>query len=165
MPSHLHPRSRLTMSLFTTTLLASFLVVGLPHLLPCPSGPRADYADGDMEGTVDGPRRWRRRRRRKSDGDMEECEGGGGFTVRRRRRRECPVPKPGGLVGEILGFTETHDKAPPPTQSSIPPTSSFSLSRPPLSPPEAGSSSDSNGWKGKKVAFTTTPTQKPGSNP
>lgn len=27
----------------------------------------------------------------------------------RRSRRECPVPKPGGVVGEILGFRSERD--------------------------------------------------------
>ncbi|KAG6986749.1 hypothetical protein G7Y79_00073g098480 [Physcia stellaris] len=48
MPPHpsLHPRSRLTTSLFTSTLLLSFLVVGMPHILPCPR-PRVEYSDED----------------------------------------------------------------------------------------------------------------------
>lgn len=32
------------------------------------------------------------------DGDME------GKAEKRVVKRECPVPKPGGIVGEILGF-------------------------------------------------------------
>ena len=31
--------------------------------------------------------------------DVEGIEGG-----KRSMKRECPVPKPGGIVGEILGF-------------------------------------------------------------
>lgn len=33
-------------------------------------------------------------------------EGGqeGGRRMRRTRKRECPVPKPGGILGEWLGF-------------------------------------------------------------
>lgn len=27
----------------------------------------------------------------------------------RKGRRECPVPKPGGKVGELLGFKKTND--------------------------------------------------------
>ncbi|MCJ1314237.1 hypothetical protein MMC25_007917 [Agyrium rufum] len=46
MPSPLHPRSRQTSSLFATTLLVSFLVVTMPHLLPCPA-PRVEFADED----------------------------------------------------------------------------------------------------------------------
>ncbi|KAF2103557.1 hypothetical protein NA57DRAFT_72533 [Rhizodiscina lignyota] len=95
MPSHLHPRSRWTMSLFTTTLMISFLVVSIPHILPCPV-PRRAFADGD-EG---------RKRRRKTDG-QENSEGQSEaqyMQEHRRKERECPVPKPGGLVGQIMGF-------------------------------------------------------------
>ena len=117
MPPHLHPRSRLTSSLFATTLLASFLVVGLPHILPCPA-PRIAYADGEMaaDGTI------RRRRRRKpvntdnlaKEGSIEvdrpdaaSLDGEdsiGEQTSGKRSRRECPIPKPSGRVGELLGF-------------------------------------------------------------
>jgi len=96
MPPHLHPRSTWTTSLFTSTLAISFLVVGAPHLLPCPVQPRA-FADSEM------PTDQRKRRRKRClDGPREEstaeqCEGG-------ERKRECPVPKPRGLVGQILGF-------------------------------------------------------------
>lgn len=31
-----------------------------------------------------------------------------------RRRRECPVPKPGGLVGQVLGFKKEDGGAMPP---------------------------------------------------
>jgi len=100
MPPHLHPRSRLTTSLFTTTLAISFLVVGMPHILPCPVDPRT-YADaGEAESSKP------RRRRRK----IESTEPENGETLLERialedkRKRECPVPKPAGLVGQILGF-------------------------------------------------------------
>ncbi|KAH6676393.1 hypothetical protein B0J14DRAFT_625718 [Halenospora varia] len=114
MPPHLHPRSRLTSSLFATTLFASFFVVALPHALPCPA-PRIAYADGEMpDGATP-----RRRRRRRCEGDKmeplkdrqvteesgDDCEGSvETLGLSRKPKRECPVPKPGGLVGEILGF-------------------------------------------------------------
>ena len=117
MPPHLHPRSRLTSSLFATTLLASFLVVGIPHILPCPA-PRIAYADGEMaaDGTT------KRIRRRKSlntedlakEGsnevdqlDSASLVGADGIeeqTSGKRSPRECPIPKPSGRVGELLGF-------------------------------------------------------------
>ncbi|KAH8728587.1 hypothetical protein GQ44DRAFT_674905 [Phaeosphaeriaceae sp. PMI808] len=89
MPPHLHPRSRMTTSLFTTTLMISFLVVAAPHLLPCPVDPRtfADSADPTSEA--------RRARRRE----------------KLAPKRECPVPKPGGLMGQVLGWKEDSDKA------------------------------------------------------
>lgn len=97
-PPRLHPRSRTTSSLFLTTVAASFLVVALPHLLPCPVAP-ARYADDD-EGpaaTADGMPPGRRR-----CGPDEA-----------RRRRACPVPKPGGLLGHWLGF-HAEPQPPPP---------------------------------------------------
>ncbi|TVY40467.1 hypothetical protein LSUB1_G003293 [Lachnellula subtilissima] len=121
MPPRLHPRSFLTSSLFATTLFASFFVVALPHILPCPA-PRVAYADGEMQGGADGQPR-KRRRRRKCVGEGEAGEGGKnkGVVEERERaeeedgglregnsnsmsKRECPVPKPGGVVGTLLGF-------------------------------------------------------------
>src|SRR5947209_12176155 len=70
MPPHLHPRSTATSTLFAGTLLASFTVVAIPHLFPCPR-PRRAYADAerhlDSEG---GP--VVRRKRRKSDEQQEQ---------------------------------------------------------------------------------------------
>jgi cytochrome c oxidase assembly factor 2 len=91
MPPHLHPHSRLTTSLFTTTLVASFLVVGMPHIIPCPA-PRTDFAEGEMNGE--------KRRRRK-----------GIVKGAPEKRRECPEPKPKGLVGEVLGFTSKDEES------------------------------------------------------
>jgi cytochrome c oxidase assembly factor 2 len=116
MPPHLHPRSRLTSSLFVTTLLASFLVVGIPHILPCPAS-RIAYADGEMP--VDGTIKRRRRRKPNTDDPARESSNVvdrldttsldgedviGEQTSGRRSRRECPIPKPTGKVGELLGF-------------------------------------------------------------
>jgi cytochrome c oxidase assembly factor 2 len=117
MPPHLHPRSRWTSSLFATTLLASFLVVGLPHALPCPA-PRVAYADGEMN-----PDGTQKRRRRRKVVDTTETTPEGSVPAKqvedvsrdtedvinedsasKRSRRECPVPKPGGIVGQMLGF-------------------------------------------------------------
>ncbi|KAK4103691.1 hypothetical protein N658DRAFT_421573 [Parathielavia hyrcaniae] len=93
-PPHLHPRSRMTSSLFATTVLASFLVVALPHILPCPAPRRRAYYadDGGADGVsphAESPGVIRRRVRRR---------------VRASQKRECPVPKPGGILGEWLGF-------------------------------------------------------------
>ncbi|KAJ9669530.1 hypothetical protein H2201_000397 [Coniosporium apollinis] len=129
MPPHLHPRSRLTTSLFTTALFASFLVVGLPHLLPCPANPR-EYADGDMP-ELDPSGRRRRRRRKVVEGDtamagahplaseapvVEEPKAADSALDEegweRRRARECPVPKPGGLIGQVFGFQQDERQRP-----------------------------------------------------
>jgi cytochrome c oxidase assembly factor 2 len=104
MPPHMHPRSRMTASLFTTTLMVSFLVVAAPHLIPCPVDPRTlnDSADPTK----------RRRRRRPVESEEGEENGVLGEDARRKMieermnpRRECPIPKPGGLVGQVLGMT------------------------------------------------------------
>ena len=103
----LHPRSKSTSTLFTTTLAVSFLVVGLPHILPCPVDKR-QFADS----TENSDAKQRGRRKPREDGagvqdrqtvELEESE---------RKKRECPVPKPGGLVGQMMGF-EARDKEQP----------------------------------------------------
>lgn len=105
MPPHMHPRSRMTASLFTTTLMVSFLVVAAPHLIPCPVDPRTLNDSADPT---------RRRRRRKSveaqegesqDGDALEQQRRMMLEERMNPKRECPIPKPGGLVGQVLGMT------------------------------------------------------------
>ena len=103
---HLHPRSRLTSSLFATTLVVSFMVVGLPHILPCPA-PRVTFADGEI--APDGRRR-RRRRPETSETDEGVIQVAGvpeGAASARAAKRECPVPKLGGVVGGLLGFEKS----------------------------------------------------------
>jgi cytochrome c oxidase assembly factor 2 len=29
-----------------------------------------------------------------------------------KKKRECPVPKPGGIVGQVMGFKEQESRAP-----------------------------------------------------
>ncbi|KAI1828654.1 hypothetical protein F4861DRAFT_12618 [Xylaria intraflava] len=120
MPPHLHPRSRMTSSLFATTVAATFLVVGLPHILPCPA-PRVAYADA---ASPDGRQRRTRRRSPQQDTKVEDgiaqFEGVSGDSISKakeegaddtstiestapRGKRECPVPKPG-FIGELMGF-------------------------------------------------------------
>ncbi|KAF2268824.1 hypothetical protein CC78DRAFT_529797 [Lojkania enalia] len=108
MPPHLHPRSRMTTSLFTTTLAISFLVVATPHLLPCPVDPRAHLDSADPEAL-------QRRRRRRIPRENANEEG---LSDEKRKavdaeewrdmrmKRECPVPKPGGLIGQVLGVSK-----------------------------------------------------------
>lgn len=87
--------------------MVSFLVVAAPHLIPCPVDPRllAESADPTGENR-------RRRRRRLPE---EEASGDVMSEQRLRQRqieerlapkRECPVPKPGGLIGQVLGMKE-----------------------------------------------------------
>lgn len=95
----------MTSSLFATTVAASFLVVALPHLLPCPV-PATKYADGEIVVDENGKRkRWRRRQApdEQNDGFVRFNQGAEAGEDQ-RGRRECPVPKPGGLLGEWLGF-------------------------------------------------------------
>ncbi|KAM7202843.1 hypothetical protein V8F33_002501 [Rhypophila sp. PSN 637] len=127
-PPHLHPRSRMTSTLFATTVVASFFVVGLPHVLPCPA-PRVAFADGEMaEGGEGAPKR-RRRKRPAAPSSEPTADSSGmiqfqptndvskeskkdGMDVSTGSKRECPVPKPKGVLGELLGFTnkEVSDK-------------------------------------------------------
>ncbi|ROW05304.1 hypothetical protein VSDG_00114 [Cytospora chrysosperma] len=100
----------MTSSLFATTMLGSFFVVALPHILPCPS-PRVTYADGEIIEDENGRRRRRRRPQVQAHNpgvvqldnvtqeDLVEQQG-------KRGRHECPVPKPGGKLGELLGFRQ-----------------------------------------------------------
>ncbi|KAK3323420.1 hypothetical protein B0T19DRAFT_401752 [Cercophora scortea] len=113
-PPHLHPRSRMTSTLFAATIVASFAVVALPHILPCPA-PRIAYADGEMspDGTIK-----RRRRRRpdaaEKDGIIQFQTASGEdpeATKSQLEKRECPVPKPHGKLGELFGFTKENNNS------------------------------------------------------
>ncbi|KAL2259112.1 hypothetical protein VTK26DRAFT_7332 [Humicola hyalothermophila] len=75
-PPHLHPRSRMTSSLFATTVVASFLVVALPHMLPCPAPRRVFADDGAGAGEEAVPPSRRRPRRRDAHAPPLECEAG-----------------------------------------------------------------------------------------
>ncbi|GAB7346777.1 hypothetical protein MBLNU459_g1877t1 [Dothideomycetes sp. NU459] len=110
MVAHLHPRSRSTLSLFTTCLTVSFLVVGAPHILPCPVD-RRNVSDSATDPATGEPRRRRRRRNTAPEQETDEPSGGGdggGVTAEdvadMGPRRECPVPKPRGLIGQVMGF-------------------------------------------------------------
>ncbi len=111
----------MTSSLFATTVLASFFVVALPHILPCPA-PRAVFADGEM---LDGSTKRRRRRRP----EIVEREGGivqfdarsdddNASSRAKASKRECPVPKPKGMLGELLGLTKDANNDPRPRSDS-----------------------------------------------
>ncbi|KAL4931515.1 uncharacterized protein BDV17DRAFT_255861 [Aspergillus undulatus] len=124
MPPHLHPRSQSTNALFAGTLLASLLVVGIPHVFPCPA-PRRTFADSEMIIGPDGQQIQRVRRRRKDVGAMTQEENllrpsstsaedeistflqleeeSKQFS---KTGRECPVPKPTGILGDMLGLSD-----------------------------------------------------------
>ena len=92
--------------------MVSFLVVAAPHLFPCPVDPRTLTDSADPTGQN------RKRRRRRSPED-ETCNNVMSSERRRKQlieeklaaKRECPVPKPGGLIGQVLGVqNEEEDK-------------------------------------------------------
>ncbi|KAH8705094.1 hypothetical protein BGW36DRAFT_366814 [Talaromyces proteolyticus] len=126
MPPILHPRSRSTSSLFAATMLASVVIVGLPHIFPCPA-PRRTLADSEMIMTADGQQIERPRRRRRKQIPDEDSAPNTAVAQKSLPRsndeevstflqleaeaesigklgHECPVPKPGGIVGKLLGF-------------------------------------------------------------
>ncbi|KAL8790058.1 MAG: hypothetical protein Q9213_000760 [Squamulea squamosa] len=121
----------MTTSLFGTTLLVSFLVVGMPHIFPCPA-PRTHFADYEI--TQDGKQRRRRRPLAKYSDRIEngvaaqeqastheQAMGAGQEEALRRKAHECPVPKPGGRVGEIFGFPKKDKKLPARSEIQIEP--------------------------------------------
>ncbi|KAK5060227.1 hypothetical protein LTR84_010112 [Exophiala bonariae] len=131
MPPHLHPRSTATSTLFAGTLLASFVVVGIPHLFPCPR-PRRGYADTERQrqrspeaeqptpNTSSGqeppsPQDSNLAMQRKNLSQRKAMSEEAALFAELQREadalekeaRECPVPKPRGLIGRILGFEDT----------------------------------------------------------
>lgn len=103
-------------------------MVGAPHVLPsCPVRPRQFSESG---GDPDAPKR--RRKRRDGDASAEGDrvrEGQIGTSmadgIRRQdlekmtseedekmRKRECPVPKPGGLIAQVMGFRKEEGNEP-----------------------------------------------------
>lgn len=91
------------------TVAVSFFVVALPHMLPCPA-PRVKYADS--ETSQDGTRRKRRRKPEPTevkDGLAQFGSSNDDFERinKATMKRECPVPKPGGVIGGLMGFSRT----------------------------------------------------------
>ena len=90
--------------------MVSFLVVAMPHIVPCPV-PRMKLADEEWELLEVG----RSRRRKKHNapdiiGEPDESLMNGQLSslekqraAMRRKAHECPVPKPGGPIGRLLG--------------------------------------------------------------
>jgi len=77
----------------------------MPHIFPCPVD-RRQFADS-------GPDSSKRRRRRvpkeKEHGSNTVTEITGDSEVL-ATARACPVPKPNGLLGQIMGFKEDKDR-------------------------------------------------------
>jgi cytochrome c oxidase assembly factor 2 len=92
----------------------SFFVVAIPHLLPCPVDPRPRMDSSDPGALSEDPRKRRRRRVLKegSEDQIDEAKVRYWKEVdeRERNRRECPVPKPGGLIGQVLGLKHENTK-------------------------------------------------------
>jgi cytochrome c oxidase assembly factor 2 len=106
-PPHLHPRSSATSTLFGVTLLASFVVVGIPHIFPCPrpkNGRLSAPQDLKIPTNHD-----RQTQLQKTELEIEE-------EILRQieveaaqyesQRRECPVPKPRKVLETLLGRQE-----------------------------------------------------------
>ncbi|KAF4551507.1 Hypothetical protein D9617_13g100070 [Elsinoe fawcettii] len=102
MPPYLHPRSRSTSTLFTGCLAVSFLVVGMPHLLPCPVDRRQFTENGEVV----------RKRRRKSQPTEDAPNMIKSNEHEEASKKECPVPKPRGFIGQLLGFKKENAMAP-----------------------------------------------------
>ncbi|OAX84328.1 hypothetical protein ACJ72_01298 [Emergomyces africanus] len=127
--------------------MSSLVIVGIPHLFPCPV-PRHAFADSEMIMSSDGQQKLVRKRRRKlvepqqPAPDASDPENTAVVAVKPRTattpaerlssrqqgpfdeeimkfrgmeeearnianiKRECPVPKPGGVVGQLLGFNK-----------------------------------------------------------
>jgi len=149
MPSHLHPRSRATSTLFAGTLLASFAVVAVPHIWPCPR-PRKQFLDSEIVIMDDGRamRRVRKLKKPVSDSELsieipspspspsnpadasqstkmsnqqrkmqkeadllQQLQAEAAARDQENARRPCPVPKPRGALGRLLGFEDASDTA------------------------------------------------------
>lgn len=113
MPPVLHPRSNYTTSLFATTLAVAFLVVGLPHILPCPV-PAGQYADARSQHL----QQIQQKQLRKSGSGTVNAHDTSinipksSSALKPRPDRECPVPKPQGILGRVLGFEHTKPDQP-----------------------------------------------------
>lgn len=106
MPSHFHPRSRTTSSLFATTLFASFFIVALPHILPCPAPKVVAFTD---DGTRP-PSRRLEQSREVSEKHAVEGEDTNPTNLE-SDKRECPIPKPSGLLRGLFGLESNNDNS------------------------------------------------------
>ena len=90
----------------------------MPHILPCPA-PRVNFADSDFEILQDG----KRRKRRPSTETLSDDGTGVDSQMQmplhiseeekalmKKRAHTCPVPKPPGIIGKVLGFKNEDDE-------------------------------------------------------
>ncbi len=93
----------------------SFLVVAIPHTVPCPA-PRVQFADSELEvrGNPQGMKE--RTVRAELDPSKNTVEirdlpvSEEEVAAMQKAAHECPVPKPYGAIRKILGFS-TSDTA------------------------------------------------------
>lgn len=90
----------------------------MPHIIPCPA-PRVKFADSEIEVLEDG--KTRRRRQQSAPFQIEDVkekdvkavgilDEKNEVTAMKKKAHECPVPKPGGRIGEVLGFRRGEQK-------------------------------------------------------
>lgn len=101
----------------------------MPHVFPCPA-PRRTFADSEMTITADNQQVPRIRRRRRKDIEMDaeiacpslptssgpvDEEVSTFFQMEAESQtltqanHECPIPKPKGVLGELLGFRNARE--------------------------------------------------------
>jgi cytochrome c oxidase assembly factor 2 len=110
--------------LFAGTLLASFIVVGIPHVFPCPRPAKRSYADTQIQTDENGEAVEANNREVSREEQVRANQKVSTPTRSRtmedeaalfqqlkeeaelleKQARECPVPKPSGWVGRVLGF-------------------------------------------------------------
>lgn len=88
------------MSLFSGCLAICFAVVAAPHVLPCP----VDKTQLNDSPPADGEPRRRRRRKQAAPSPDSDLQNDNDMSQLDRPKRECPVPKPSGLIGQVMGF-------------------------------------------------------------
>ena len=130
-PSPLHPRSTAPSTLFASTLAASFIIVAIPHLFPCPVRPVRDTYDSDGRPLPQQQRRTRQTQISIDPMNPSRAHTTAGYaqvdTVKEKTLQdeallfrqmqdeasrldvkggECPIPKPTGFLGQMLGFED-----------------------------------------------------------
>ncbi|KAI5284001.1 hypothetical protein KEM55_001258, partial [Ascosphaera atra] len=103
----------------------------MPHIFPCPA-PRHALQEGQIYVTSDGQRVMRRRKQKSPEQQLGETEEGTTLRpagvpsemadeianfrqlqaedkAKTQAGRECPIPKPKGVIGRLLGFEEQNE--------------------------------------------------------